>query len=238
MHRERPPSGGRVDEAPDRVGRCRPSGGAGSGGLYFSLGVSGPTTRGPEDSEKRTRRFKTCVGPTQKTPTPAIEKCRRLCYLGPVTALDRLPDLLKALNAERVEYVLFGGQAVNLHGILRFTDDIDLFVSPAPENVERLRRALRRVWADPSIDEIRAEDLAGEYAVVRSGTPDYFYVDLSRLGDAYAFADIESEWIDRGDIRARVATARMLYRMKKNTLRPLDRADAVDLQAKFHLEDE
>lgn len=156
-----------------------------------------------------------------------------------MTTFDRLPDLLKALNTENVEYVLFGGQAVNLHGILRFTDDIDLFVSPAPENVERLRRALRRVWADPSIDEILAEDLAGEYAVVRYGTPDDFYVDLvSRLGDAYAFADVESEWIDRGDIRARVATARMLYRMKKNTVRPLDRADAVDLKAKFHLEDE
>ncbi len=156
-----------------------------------------------------------------------------------MNALDRLPDLLDALNAENVEYVLFGGQAVNLHGILRFTDDIDLFISPASENVDRLRRALRKVWADPSIDEIRAEDLAGEYAVVRYGTPDDFYIDLvSRLGDAYAFADMEYEWIDRGGIRARLATPRMLYRMKKNTVRPLDRADAVDLKAKFHLEDD
>jgi hypothetical protein len=81
-----------------------------------------------------------------------IEKHLWLCYCCRVSALDRLPDLLRALNAEAVQYVLFGGQAVNLHGILRFTDDIDLFVSPAPENVERLRRALRRVWTDPSIE--------------------------------------------------------------------------------------
>ncbi len=147
--------------------------------------------------------------------------------------------MLRALNAEGVEYVLFGGQAVNLHGILRFTDDIDLFVSPTPENVGRLRRALRRLWADDSIDEIRAEDLAGEYAVVRYGTPDDFYIDVvSRLGEAYAFDDIESEWIEVDGVRARVATARMLYRMKKGTVRPLDRADAADLRAKFHLEDE
>lgn len=163
----------------------------------------------------------------------------RLCYLHGVNALDRLPDLLGALDAEDVEYVLFGGQAVNVHGILRFTDDIDLFVSPTPDNVERLRRALRRVWADPSIDEISAEDLAGEYAVVRYGTPDDFYIDLvSRLGEAYAFGDVEWEWMDLGGIRARVATARMLYRMKKSTVRPLDRADAVDLKTKFNLEDE
>ena len=156
-----------------------------------------------------------------------------------MTALDRLPDLLRALNAENVEYVLFGGQAINLHGILRFTDDIDLFICPTRENVERLRRALGRVWADPSIDEIRAEDLTGEYAVVRYGTPDDFYLDLvSRLGEAYAFADVESEWIERGGVRARVATAQMLYRMKRSTVRPLDRADAADLKAKFHLEDD
>jgi hypothetical protein len=156
-----------------------------------------------------------------------------------VSALDRLPDLLRALNAEEVQYVLFGGQAVNLHGILRFTDDIDLFVSAAPENVERLRRALRRVWTDPAIDDIRAEDLAGEYAVVRYGTPDDFYIDLvSRLGTAYAFADLEAEWIERGGVRAHVATPQMLYRMKKSTVRPLDRADAVDLKEKFHLEED
>ncbi|MFN8641481.1 MAG: hypothetical protein U0802_07425 [Candidatus Binatia bacterium] len=147
-----------------------------------------------------------------------------------------MPDLLAALNAEGVDYVLFGGQAVNLHGILRFTDDIDLFVAPAADNVTRLRRALRRLWEDPAIDDIRAEDLSGEYAVVRYGTPDDFYIDLvSRLGEAYAYADVEGEWIERGGVRARVATPRMLYRMKKGTVRPLDRADAADLKAKFGL---
>jgi hypothetical protein len=156
-----------------------------------------------------------------------------------IVVSERLPDLLRALNAEAVEYVLFGGQAVNLHGILRFTDAIDVFVSAAPENVERLRRALRRVWANPAIDEIRAEDLAGEYAVVRYGTPDDFYIDLvARLGEAYTFADVEAEWVERGGVRAHVATPRTLYRMKKNTVRPLDRADAVALQAKFHLDED
>ena len=154
-------------------------------------------------------------------------------------AFDRLPDLLAALNAEDVEYVLFGGQAINLHGILRFTDDIDLFVAPGEENVARLRRALRGIWDDPSIEEIRAEDLAGEYAVVRYGTPDGFYIDLvSRLGEAYTFDDVESEWVERGGLRVRLATPRMLYRMKKGTVRPLDRADAADLKAKFGLDED
>lgn len=153
-------------------------------------------------------------------------------------AFDRLAELLRALFEERVRYVLFGGQAVNVHGIPRLTEDVDLFVEPSEENVERLRRALRRVWQDPSIEEIRSEDLAGEYAVVRYGTPDGFAVDLvSRIGEMFSFADVESETIEIDGVPATVATPRMLYRMKRDTVRPVDRADAADLKAKFRIED-
>ncbi len=156
-----------------------------------------------------------------------------------MNAFERLKEIIQALNGEHVDYVLFGGQAVNLHGIPRFTEDIDLFVSPTADNVHRLRQALRRLWQDPAIEEIRVEDLAGEYAVVRYGTPDGFYIDLvSRLGEAFRFEDIESETLAVGDVRARIATPRMLYRMKSQTIRPIDRADALDLKAKFHIEDD
>src|SRR5207253_10543007 len=108
------------------------------------------------------------------------------------SAFDRLSDLLRALEDERVRYVLFGGQAVNLHGIPRFTEDIDLFVEPTADNVERLRRALTRVWNDPEIQQIRAEDLAGEFVVVRFGTPDGFAVDLvARVGGVFRYAYVE-----------------------------------------------
>ena len=155
------------------------------------------------------------------------------------SAYERLADVLRALDAESVAYVLFGGQAVNAHGIMRFTSDIDLFVDPGPENVDRLRRALRRVWNDTDIDDIRAEDLAGEYAVVRYGTPDDFVIDLtSRIGDAFRLGDLEWDTLVVAGVPARVATPRMLYRMKKDTVRPHDRADAAELKRKFGLEDE
>ncbi|MCW5889572.1 MAG: nucleotidyl transferase AbiEii/AbiGii toxin family protein [bacterium] len=155
------------------------------------------------------------------------------------SAYDRLADVLRALEAESVAYVLFGGQAVNAHGIMRFTGDIDLFVDPTPDNVERLRRALRRVWNDPDIDDIRVEDLAGEYAVVRYGTPDDFAIDLTaRIGDAFAYGDVEHQPLVVAGVPARVATPRMLYRMKKGTARPHDRADAAELRRRFGLEDE
>ena len=41
-----------------------------------------------------------------------------------------------------------------------------------------------------------------------------------------------------GGLPVRIATPRMLYRMKKDTLRPIDHADAADLKAKFALCDD
>ena len=55
------------------------------------------------------------------------------------------------------------------------------------------RRALRRVWDDPELEEIRAEDLGGAYPVVRYVAPGGSVVDLmARLGEAASFEDVEA----------------------------------------------
>jgi hypothetical protein len=153
---------------------------------------------------------------------------------------DKLLALLDAFEKERVEYVLVGGAAVNLHGIIRATEDMDFFVRPDPENVERLKRALRTVWDDPEIDQISADDLAGQYPTIRYGPPDEdFVVDiLSRLGEAFSFADIAWNPVVIEGVTVRLATPSALYRMKKDTIRPIDRADAATLKDKFGLNEE
>src|SRR5258706_87012 len=75
---------------------------------------------------------------------------------------ERFLDLLKALKREGVDYVLVGGVAVNLHGIVRATEDVDPFIRPSEDNVERLKRALRSLWDDPEIAQISARDFAGQ----------------------------------------------------------------------------
>jgi hypothetical protein len=148
--------------------------------------------------------------------------------------------LLREFERHQVDYALIGGVALNLHGIVRATEDIDLFVRPDEANVERLRQALRAVWPDPDIEQITAADLAGEYPTVRYGPPaEEFVIDLlSRLGSVFQFDDIQTETIDIEGVRVRLATPAMLYRMKRDTIRPIDRADAVALREKFGLEDE
>ena len=154
--------------------------------------------------------------------------------------LDRLLALVRALNREGAEYSVVGAVALGLHGLARATEDVDLFVRPTPDNVARLRRALSAVWSDPDIDSIVASDLAGDYPTIRYGPPDgSLTVDLlARLGERFGFDDIETSAVELEGEIVRVATPRMLYLMKRDTVRPQDHADAAALQRAFELEDD
>ena len=154
--------------------------------------------------------------------------------------LDRFLVLLRALNREGVEYVVIGAVALGLHGLARATEDVDLFVRPTSDNVAGLKRALSAVWSDPDIETIDASQLAGEYPVIRYGPPDgAFTLDiLARLGERFEYDDIEAGVVEMEGESVSVATPRMLYVMKRDTLRPLDRADAAALRRAFGLEDD
>jgi hypothetical protein len=153
---------------------------------------------------------------------------------------DLTKQVLEALEREEVRYVVFGAVAINLQGLARATEDLDVFIAPEAVNVERLKTALRSVFDDPHIDEITAEDLLGDYPAVQYVPPrGTFHIDiLTRLGDAFRFEDLECERIEFDGIRVMVATPRMLYRMKKATVRPKDWGDAAWLQQRFDLQEE
>jgi hypothetical protein len=77
----------------------------------------------------------------------------------------------QALNRHDVEYKVIGAVAMNLLGLARATKDLDVFVAPTEANIAALRRALHDVFDDPSIDEISAADLLGDYPAVQYGPP-------------------------------------------------------------------
>jgi len=152
-------------------------------------------------------------------------------------SFDEFIAVIRAFEREQVEYVLVGGVAVNVHGIVRTTEDIDFFVKPTADNVARIRSALRSIWPDPQIDEIRAEDLAGAYQTIRYGPPDGdIVIDLlAGLGTAWRYDDLESERRPFGGVTLNVATPLTLFRMKRATMRARDQADAVLLRERFGL---
>lgn len=133
-------------------------------------------------------------------------------------ALDDALRVIASLNDAGVDYVVVGGVALNIHGLVRATEDL-LFVRPDAANIERLRQALRAVWSDPDIEQITAEDLCGAYPAVRYGPPEgTVYLDiLTRLGETTRFSDLRVEEKEIEGVRVRVATPGTLYRMKRNT---------------------
>jgi hypothetical protein len=65
--------------------------------------------------------------------------------------LARFEMLAKALEGEGVRYLIAGGLAVNAHGVLRFTKDLDLVIQLIPENISRAFSALEGLGYRPSV---------------------------------------------------------------------------------------
>jgi hypothetical protein len=154
---------------------------------------------------------------------------------------DEIIRVLRAFEAVGLEYVLIGATAMGFHGLVRATEDIDLFIRATEENIERLRTALRQTYdSDPHIDEILSSDLMGEYPAVRYYPPtgDLYFDVLSRLGEFANFENVEAEIKFIQGTRVRVATPSALYRLKKGTVRTQDQLDAAALRERFNLKDD
>ena len=52
-------------------------------------------------------------------------------------------DFIQSLNINKVEYILVGGYAVILHGYIRSTGDMDVWINKTTENYCKLKDALR-----------------------------------------------------------------------------------------------
>lgn len=181
------------------------------------------------------------VPPRSRTRTRprVVDRWLELVYRRSVD-VELVKKLIAAMNDARVQYKIFGGAALNLHGLSRFTEDLDVFVEATHDNIERLKTALRAVFADPSIDEITSADLLGDYPAVQYVPPEgAFHVDiLTRLGEAFRYEDLEASKVDFAGVPACVVTPRQLYQMKRDTVRLKDRADAEALRRRFDLDDE
>jgi|SRR5262245_10785692 len=153
---------------------------------------------------------------------------------------DELLRVLRAFETAGLEYVMIGAAAMGLHGLVRATEDVDIVIRATADNVERLRTALLDAYNDPHVAEIRTEDLLGDYPSVRYYPPsgDLYFDVLVRLGKAASFETVSSEVKMVEGIRVPVATPAALYKLKRDTLRPLDRQDAAALRERFGLRED
>ena len=149
--------------------------------------------------------------------------------------LDKsLIELCDTFNKYNVKYVIVGVFAVIMHGLARMTEDIDFFIEDSAENIEKIKVALKSLYNDPFIDELKSEDIK-QYAVIRYGTPDNFNIDLiGKIGEEMiSFKDIEkdAEFFEIDDLKIPVCSLVMLIRMKE-TIRDRDMRDLTFLKKK------
>jgi predicted nucleotidyltransferase len=147
--------------------------------------------------------------------------------------IEDLARIARALNDAGARYVLIGGFAVIALGGARTTKAIDLLIDAAPENVARVKQALR-VLEDHAADEVEDDDVA-RYTVVR--VADEVVVDLmaTACGIDYAAAASDARTVDIGGAIIPIASIATLIRTKQ-TMRPSDAADRLFLEELLNVE--
>lgn len=73
--------------------------------------------------------------------------------------LTSFEAIVRALNEANVRYLIAGGLAVNAHGYLRYTKDVDLVIELSEDNALRAIKALKALEFSPTIP-VPAEQFA------------------------------------------------------------------------------
>jgi hypothetical protein len=144
-----------------------------------------------------------------------------------VAETDPLLRVCSLLNAHSAKYLVIGGHACILHGLVRTTEDVDILVEDSEENLKRVIAALSEM-EDAAAKELTPRDLL-ENVVVKIA--DEVEVDVSRSAWRISFNDaivsalhVEINGVDVPyvDLKTLIAT--------KETPRERDRADIVGLK--------
>ncbi len=99
-----------------------------------------------------------------------------------------LVELCRELNRCGADYIVVGGMAVNIHGLIRNTEDIDLLIHSSLENETKVIEALK-ILPEGAALEISPGEIK-EYVVVR--VCDEITVDLMAKACGHEFRDVST----------------------------------------------
>jgi hypothetical protein len=139
-------------------------------------------------------------------------------------------ELLSAFNVHRVRYLIVGGQAVSFHAQPRATKDLDILISPDPENSKAVFAALVKFGAP--IGGVTAADFTTPGTFYRMGTPPVMVDIMSKIGGV----DFDAAWARRvhvaidDTLTIPVISRNDLIAAKISAGRPQDLADVAALR--------
>jgi ABC-type cobalamin transport system permease subunit len=138
-------------------------------------------------------------------------------------------DLLSIFNALGVEYLVVGAHALAVHGHVRATKDLDVWVRAVPANAKRVFAALRQFGAP--LQGLAEKDLAQPGLIFQIGVPPV-RIDVLTAIDGVEF---DEAWPARlvaqvGDLQVAILSRAHLLQNKRASGRAQDLADIERLE--------
>lgn len=155
--------------------------------------------------------------------------------------------ILRALSEAKVRFLVAGGLAVNAHGVVRLTHDVDLVIQLHPDNIRYAFQALERIGYRPSVpvtDAQFADDATRQDWIEQKGmqvlnfwsdehreTPlDVFVTEPFPFDEEYEKAAVRAV---AGMDDVRFVSLPTLLRMKEAAGRKKDMGDIEDLRLRL-----
>lgn len=155
----------------------------------------------------------------------------------------RTSELLNTLVQQSVDFVLVGGLAVQLHGYMRMTYDVDLVLAMNNENLTRFIDAAKKLGLVPvipvSIDSLKNADLIDQWHrekgmlafALREPTVAGSVIDvLVRPDVSYEKLNADAVIGELFGRHVKLASIDHLLEMKRIANRPKDQLDIVALE--------
>ena len=150
-----------------------------------------------------------------------------------MNAFSPLLRVCALLNQESANYLVVGGFACILHGLIRTTEDVDILVEDSPENLQQVITALSRL-EDGAAAELEPADFQNNLVIKIA---DEVEVDVStrawKVSYSDALPDAKSRMID--GIRIPFLGIKSLLE-SKSTYREKDQLDSAQLRRISELE--
>ncbi len=151
-------------------------------------------------------------------------------------------EVFEALNKGKVRYLVVGGVALVLHGVVRLTVDLDLFLDMTPKNLTKFIKIMGSLRYKPRLP-VKALDFADvkkrERWVKEKNMKVFSFIhskDSYKMVDAFAEEPISfkiaydsKKMIKAGNIQIPVISIDDLIKLKKSSGRPQDLEDVKTL---------
>ena len=138
-------------------------------------------------------------------------------------------DMLRCLNKAGVDYIMVGGWAVNLHGYVRATIDLDIWTLADQENARKVYAALGEFGAP--LGQVKPEDFAQDGIIFQIGVAPC-RIDVINKIDGVKYAEASPRAIQKTieGVPVRIISREDLIANKRASGRTKDLADAEILE--------